>query len=376
VAGPKKTGTRLHLSSRRLVKGAVVATSVYWRRRRLFFEKRSLVSGVVARFYSVFDRRDMFLTPVGTSCTGTLRRPIIGRQRLQTAKLGRLVARTAVPDSLEVAVAQAQEATRRALANSLRQLRLELDTSLGDETYSRLKQTLPFLRLLCLALLQSDESLRSSLRVLLPDEGAAAALRNDWKSEDQLSSVPVFSIESRVRRRELVAEAREHTVTCLAVTPRATEVDALQELARAANEHDSLRLIVLNPELIDMGATGLGLAARRLRDRLLNGLEPVYYLRTAPWGLVLRVYPDAWSVWIDRERYLAVKGEHEAENAANDDDAFVCIADDWQEQPTGDALADLVESFMNPEQALSGPLAGLMQSWRSLQRFLRALRQT
>jgi hypothetical protein len=258
-------------------------------------------------------------------------------------------------------------------------MRIELDTSLGDETFSRLKQTIPFLRLFCLAWwdIDSDETLNSSLRVLLPDEGAAAALRKDWKADDLLSNVQVLSIENRLRRKELISEALQQQITCLAVAPRATEVDALEELARAASEHNSLRLIVLNPELVDMGATGLGLAARRLRERLLNGLEPVYYLRTTPWGLVLRTYPEPWTVWIDRELHQASGQGTPPNEDASDPSEFVCIADDWDMQPSGDALTSLITPYLDIRRpAVTGPLQTLQSSWQRIQSFLQALRRT
>ncbi|KAK4530355.1 hypothetical protein CCYA_CCYA04G1212 [Cyanidiococcus yangmingshanensis] len=285
------------------------------------------------------------------------------------------MAHAQVPESPEAAALQAREATRRALAASLRQLRLELDTSLGDETFSRLKQTLPFLRTLCMAW-REDESFAASLRVLLPDEGAAAALRKDWRADDQLSNTAILSIENRLRRKELLTEALQRDITCVVVAPRATEVDALQELARAATEHESLRLIVLNPELIDMGATGLGLSARRLRERLLNGLESVYYLRTTPWGLILRAYPERWSVWVDRELYQAANRTSDESEDDSKAGEFICIADDLDQQPSSEALTSLVAPYTEADASRTGPLINLQNSWQSLRRFLRALGRT
>ena len=39
------------------------------------------------------------------------------------------------------------------------------------------------------------------------------------------------------------------------------------------------------------------MAGRMLRERLLDPLVNVYYLRTLPWGALTRVWPKAFSVW-------------------------------------------------------------------------------
>lgn len=61
------------------------------------------------------------------------------------------------------------------------------------------------------------------------------------------------------------------------VAPRASEVDKLQVTVQAA---ESLPVIVVCPDLVDMGVTGLSLNARQLRERLISTFEEAYLLRT------------------------------------------------------------------------------------------------
>lgn len=47
-------------------------------------------------------------------------------------------------------------------------------------------------------------------------------------------------------------------------------------------------MVLVNPELINMGTTGYGLAGRRIRDEIISAFSTSYYLRTLSWGAVTR----------------------------------------------------------------------------------------
>ena len=47
--------------------------------------------------------------------------------------------------------------------------------------------------------------------------------------------------------------------------------------------------------------TGIGMAGRMLRERLIDPLVPIYYLRTLPWGALTRLYPSEFTVWQEDE---------------------------------------------------------------------------
>ncbi|KAL7494605.1 hypothetical protein ACHAWT_006584 [Skeletonema menzelii] len=133
----------------------------------------------------------------------------------------------------------------------------------------------------------------AKLRIYFPDEGSAALARRDWKSE--VPSCVEFSACGGVQ----VADTSKDAVI-LFFCPRASEAEFVEKILYKMEEKrgDELMLTVMvNPLLVDMGVTGFGMAGRRLRERLIDGLVPAYYLRTLPWGALTRVWPQLFTVW-------------------------------------------------------------------------------
>jgi len=60
-----------------------------------------------------------------------------------------------------------------------------------------------------------------------------------------------------------------------------------------------MSVFFVNPQLVDMGVMGFGMAVgHMLRERLLDGLTGTYYLRTLQWGaLTTRRWPNTYSFW-------------------------------------------------------------------------------
>lgn len=86
--------------------------------------------------------------------------------------------------------------------------------------------------------------------------------------------------------------------------PRASEAEFVEDILYKTEESrgsDLMLTIMVNPLLVDMGVTGFGMAGRRLRERLIDGLIPAYYLRTLPWGALTRVWPQLFTVWQEEE---------------------------------------------------------------------------
>jgi hypothetical protein len=134
------------------------------------------------------------------------------------------------------------------------------------------------------------------VRVYFPDEGNAALARRDWMGGDD-PKVPAcvqFSSCGGVRFQDVKKD-----IVVFFFCPKASESDYVEELLQTTEmEAEDLKLTVfVNPNLVDMGVTGFGMAGRMLRERLLDGLTNVYYLRTLPWGALTRVWPQAFSVW-------------------------------------------------------------------------------
>jgi hypothetical protein len=97
-----------------------------------------------------------------------------------------------LPASFEDAVARAADRVIAGIRYGNSKLRIDFDTSIGDQTYTSLKNALPMTRLLVTKLsallklkplafgAEADEDLRT-MCVFFPDMGAAALARRDWK---------------------------------------------------------------------------------------------------------------------------------------------------------------------------------------------------
>jgi Domain of unknown function (DUF1995) len=135
------------------------------------------------------------------------------------------------------------------------------------------------------------------VRVYFPDEGSAALARRDWSGKHVPACVQ-FSSCGGVQQHKI---DRDQVV--FFYCPRASESDSVEAiLARHETMSTDLKLTVfVNPNLVDMGVTGFGLAGRMLRERLIDPLQHTYYLRTLAWGALTRQWPNAYSVWQEDE---------------------------------------------------------------------------
>lgn len=176
-----------------------------------------------------------------------------------------------IPPSLAAACETARTAITAAKNADCKRIFVEIDTTNGDATYTLLNTSIPIARMLYQAL---------EAPVILPDTGSAALARRDWDAT-------IFGFEE--------TDALEAPEDLFIVAPRASETDRLVRLVKKA--HGSV--VILNPDLVDMGVTGLSLNARRLRESLLDTFEPAYYLRTFSWGVLQREWGGAWGVWVD-----------------------------------------------------------------------------
>ena len=268
---------------------------------------------------------------------------------------------TDLPDSLQDAAERAAQATAAyyQAMGPMSRCRVDFDTSIGDETYSLLKTSTEFMQLYvtatCYALIPGlmerrqqeimqaaqarAEQLRQTeleasstkeegeekdteaskltrapvaqqaehwngpiARVYFPDEGNAALARRDWLlgSGDD-AKVPVcckFSSLGGVQNQDI-----SNDELVFFFCPNAAESDFVEDILEKTQENSpNLRMTVfVNPKLVDMGVTGFGLAGRRLRERLLDQLPTIYYLRTLAWGALTRQWPREFSVWQEDE---------------------------------------------------------------------------
>lgn len=281
--------------------------------------------------------------------------------RQATAKHSKLaVGRpTELPDSLEDAAVRAAEASAlfAEQVGGLGRCRVDFDTSIGDETYTLLKSSTEFMQnyvsALCYSMIPGLQEQRQAemmrviearaelkaledadepdvekeeelvkiiaangrdkdfkwegpkARVYFPDEGNAALARRDWLGNGpkpgaaKVPSCVEFSSCGGVQTVNDVSKDMLVFFFC----PKASESDSVEKiLQRSETESTCLKLTVfVNPNLVDMGVTGFGMAGRMLRERLIDPLQTTYYLRTLAWGALTRQYPESFSVWQEDE---------------------------------------------------------------------------
>jgi hypothetical protein len=138
-----------------------------------------------------------------------------------------------------------------------------------------------------------------TVRVYFPDEGNAALARRDWTTvAADLPPCVEFSSCGGVQVQDI-----SNDVLVFFFCPRASESEQVEALLQKteANAPNLQLTVFVNPQLVDMGVTGFGLAGRMLRERLLDGLVGTYYLRTLAWGALTRSWPNAYSIWQEDE---------------------------------------------------------------------------
>mmetsp|Transcript_30105 Transcript_30105/g.59963 ORF Transcript_30105/g.59963 Transcript_30105/m.59963 type:complete len:454 (-) Transcript_30105:953-2314(-) len=185
------------------------------------------------------------------------------------------------------------------------------------------------------------------IRIYFPDEGSAALARRDWKSE--VPACVDFSSCGGVQ----VADVSNDSVVVF-FCPRASEAEFVEDILYKTEENrgDELMLTVMvNPLLVDMGVTGFGMAGRRLRERLIDGLVPAYYLRTLAWGALTRVWPQLFTVWqedVNAEGgYKMIKAMDRLPSNPEVEDIYDIENDDRKEPGEGFGLLNAIGDFVN-----------------------------
>jgi hypothetical protein len=240
---------------------------------------------------------------------------------------------TELPNSLEDAVVQAQASTIAALAAGYPRVAIEL-------LFPELK-AMPVARQFVTAF----ESYGSSLKVFFTDAGTAAWAKRDWAGLDcKFGSLDVAGSRQTTTVEEQIEEDDQ---IYLFVSPTAVEIGPVEQICNAAGNRS---VILLNPRLEDVAIIGIGYAARQIRDRFINTIEPCYYLRPIDESLALtRMYPDPWQLWVE-------------------------AGGDWRsaaealQKPDSEELENLIAAATGQQTAKGGFLGGLSEFIRALSR--------
>lgn len=186
------------------------------------------------------------------------------------------------PTTLDEAIAQAQAGTQAALEAGYTRLQVEI-------AIPELKPMEPASQYLAIF-----EQYGTHLKVFFTDAGAAALARRDWAGTPyNIQSIDIQGTRQTTPVEQLVEPADQGFVF---VAPSAVEVGLVEQMANVAGDRP---VVLFNPRLEDVSIVGIGFAARKLRERFLNTIEPCYYLKPLEGLAILRLYPSLWQVWAE-----------------------------------------------------------------------------
>lgn len=259
-----------------------------------------------------------------------------------------LAPRTELSDSFDGAVSDAVGGLLRAVDGGAVKIRVDFDTSMGDATFTKLSASFEFARGVIAAWAQHLGP-NATLCVYFPDAGAAALARQQWKMDSAEPKVP-----GNVRLAAFPRDKpSEDDAAFFLVCPRAPESAQAAALVDFADERLT-PIVLLNPELVDMGTTGFGYAGRMLKDRVLSKLTQAYYLRTLDTGALARTYPLPFTVW---------------QEDRNEPDGYVFVKTETS-CPNDEMLDEIFEEFNNPSAEGDEENPGVMDMISGLAKFI------
>lgn len=245
---------------------------------------------------------------------------------------------TQLPTTLSEAIEQAKQGATVALEDGYKLIQIELAfPEIELEAQSIALQFIPAL-----------EKADTLLKVFFPDAGAAALARRDW-GETSFRVSDIGTSRSPVETRVQPDDGQ-----FLVVSPSSVEVSQVESLSKLAGDRS---IVLLNPHLEDVAIIGIGYAARQLRERFLNTIEPCYYLKPLDGAALFRCYPGPWEVWLE------IDGEYQK------------VAEE-STKPVGDQLERILAQVMgenHPNSVSAKPVAKKKGFLSELQSFLNAL---
>ncbi|GJD10839.1 Deubiquitination-protection protein dph1 [Galdieria sulphuraria] len=250
-----------------------------------------------------------------------------------------------IPNSLTRLSENSLSALIAATEAGYKRLLIDIDFEQGDSTYTTFKNAVPFLREL-LRVIES-RNWQTTTTLLFPDEGSAAFARKDWNIS-KCSFLSFGSYSGKDSSQDWL----------IMICPSAVDVEAMEQIVNRESpflSKDARPIILINPKLVDMGATGLGFNARQLRQQFLSTFESIYFLRVYTWGVVVRQYPFRWSVWLDTANSDENSSSEEApyrllrtfENKPNDDTIQEIFLKSVQKKTFGTQRKNWFQSFVD-----------------------------
>eukprot|EP00596_Hydrurales_sp_CCMP1899_P002398 CAMPEP_0119038826 /NCGR_PEP_ID=MMETSP1177-20130426/7980_1 /TAXON_ID=2985 /ORGANISM="Ochromonas sp, Strain CCMP1899" /LENGTH=274 /DNA_ID=CAMNT_0007001905 /DNA_START=357 /DNA_END=1181 /DNA_ORIENTATION=- len=248
------------------------------------------------------------------------------------------------------------------ITSGKKRMRIDFDTSIGDQTYTSIKNTIPMMKEFSVILSQAmdlsmmiddgeddeiDETTNvegtsaptvveaeKTMRIFFPDMGQAALARRDWKMGSDVSEVPPCVYTANIRNDDIQPTDKVAILLC----PLASEADAVIRLMASCTA-SNVPLILVNPDLINMDQ-GFGVRARNLRKDVLGTCTTSYKLKTMQTGALVREWPNGFSVW--------------NENPEAPDGSGYKLLQTFQNDPTREMMNDLYDAA-NEEGGMAEP---------------------
>ena len=251
-----------------------------------------------------------------------------------------------LPNTFTDAVYRATICALKCIGTGQQRIRIDFDTTVGDVTYTSIKNTMPMIKELVNVLHKemklsyySKEGFKDPLayeikkkgkidkeedvdndatkkeieefelnlantmnegnallpdktvRIFFPDMGAAALARRDWKMGSAVAEVPTSVFTANIQNDPLLPSDKLAILLC----PLYSEADFVMRVLEMC---DSAKIpcVMINPELINMDQ-GYGVRARNMRKTVINTFTTVYKLKTMQHGAIVREWPSGWSLW-------------------------------------------------------------------------------
>ncbi|MDX2257017.1 MAG: DUF1995 family protein [Pseudanabaenaceae cyanobacterium bins.39] len=226
-----------------------------------------------------------------------------------------------LPDNLEDAIAQAIDATHKAIADGSTRIVVDL-------RFPELK-VMPIASAFAISL---QQKYAKSWQAIFADAGAAALAKREWSDLE-------VSVRGVNEGRRAI---REEDQIFLVIEPTSVEVEQLEKLVQLAGDRP---FIMLNPRL-ENSEVGLGLAARQMRDRFLNTFEIAYYLKPLELGALWRCYPQTWQIWQQTDQGMRSLAEVSQRPSSDDIDRLF-------RQKTGQKSSNFLSQLQQFFNALS-----------------------
>ena len=196
-----------------------------------------------------------------------------------------------LPDTFSDAIKKAAARTMTCISSGKKRIRIDFDTSIGDQTYTSIKNTIPMAKEFSVILsyemdltmtLDEDEddvksetettssvsseldvpstpikaeqkivaeipTVERTMRIFFPDMGQAALARRDWKMGSDVSEVPPCVNTANIKNDDIEVTDKVAVILC----PLASEADSVKRIMDSCTA-SGVPLIMINPDLINM----------------------------------------------------------------------------------------------------------------------------